>query len=260
MIQDQTWSYLQGLGWLLLTLGPLLFFQRRLHREFQIVLLLLTRHPTVALGVFALLFFPGVMLHELSHFIMAQLLMVKTGRFSLIPKLMPDGQLRLGYVETMPTDWMRDSLIGAAPLFSGMAAVIFLGNSRLGLVPLVNWLSQNNWEAFWQGLILLPQQTDFWLWFYLAFAISSTMLPSASDRRAWLPVILIVALLVGLALLAGAGPWMLENLSAPLNRIFNLLATIFGISLAMHLALLVPLLLLRRLLASATGLTVAERP
>jgi hypothetical protein len=159
----------------------------------------------------------------------------------------------------MPTDWVRDALIGAAPLFTGMAAVAYLGNSRLGLSPLVSWLVQGNWDAFWQGLILLPDQTDFWLWFYLAFAISSTMLPSASDRRAWLPLALIVTVMIVMALLAGAGPWMIVNLAAPLNRIFSLLATIFGISLALHLVLLLPTALFRRLLTSITGLTVAER-
>lgn len=259
MAQDQTWIYLQGLGWLLLTLGPLLFFQRRLHHELQVVLLLLTRHPTVALSIFALLFFPGVVLHELSHFLMAQLLMVKTGRFSLIPQLMPGGQLRLGYVETMPADWGRDALIGAAPLFSGMVVVAYIGGSRLGLAPLVAWLSLGNWDAFWQGLLLLPRQTDFWLWFYLAFAISSTMLPSASDRRAWLPVILLVVLIAGLALLAGAGPWLLDTLADPINRVLNLLAAIFGFSLAIHLVLLIPMAVVRRLLTGLTGLTVAAK-
>jgi hypothetical protein len=257
---DSAWFYLQGLGWLLLMLGPLLFFQRRLHREIQLALLLLTRHPTAALGIFSLLFFPGVLLHEFSHFMMAQLLMVKTGRFSVIPQVLPGGQLRLGYVETVPTDWLRDAMIGAAPLLSGGAAIAYLGGSRLGLAPLVLALEQNSWDSFWNGLAAVPQQADFWLWFYLAFAISSTMLPSSSDRRAWLPLALIFALLAVLALLVGAGPWMLENLAAPLNGIFRLVATIFGISLALHLVLLLPTMLFRRFLMGVTGLVVVEPP
>ncbi len=240
-------------------LGPLLFFQRRLHRELQVVLLLLTRHPMVALGIFAVLFFPGVLLHELSHFLMAQLLLVKTGRFSLIPQLMPEGQLRLGYVETHPTDWLRDSLIGAAPLITGGAAMAYLGSSRLGLSPLIDTLAQGQWEAFAQGLFALPQLPDFWLWFYLAFTISSTMLPSQSDRRAWLPLAVILLLLASAALLAGAGPWLMTTLTPPLNRFFQLLATIFGVSLAIHFVLLVPLVLLRRFLNGITGLTVVEK-
>src|SRR5512145_1583640 len=103
-------------------LGPLLFAQRWLHRETQLVFLLLTRSARLALGLFSLLFFPGVLLHELSHYLMARLLGVRTGRFSLLPELMPDGKLRLGFVETAETDIVRDALIGAAPLISGCIA------------------------------------------------------------------------------------------------------------------------------------------
>ena len=254
---NQFWVYLDGLGWLLLMLGPLLFAQRWLHREIQILFLLLTRKPVIALGLFSLLFFPGVLLHELSHYLVARLLGVRTGRFSLLPSLMADGKLRLGYVETAGSDVVRDALIGTAPLLSGGAAVAFLGINRLGLVPLAALAGQGDWQGLLQGLSALPAQQDFWLWFYLAFTISSTMLPSASDRRAWLPIILTGVFLVGVALLAGAGPWMLDNLAPWLNQALRAMATIFGISLALHLALLIPLRLLRELVMLASGLRLA---
>jgi hypothetical protein len=250
--------YLEGLGWLLLVLGPLLFFQRRLHHEIQLVFLVLTRRPTMALGIFSLIFFPGVLLHELSHFLMAQFLMVRTSGFSLTPTVLPGGRLRLGYVEVEGTDFFRDALIGTAPLISGGLAMAYLAGARLGFMPLANTIWQQNWPAFWDGLSKLPQQTDFWLWFYLAFAISSTMLPSASDRRAWLPLLLAVVVLLGLALLAGAGPWMLEHLALPLNRFLRLLTTIFGISLALHLVLLLPVFVLRALLMRAMRVQLVE--
>jgi hypothetical protein len=61
------------------------------NRETQAVFLLLTRRGEVAMVLFAVLFFPGVLLHEVSHYVMAQLLGVRTKRFSLIPKPLPDG-------------------------------------------------------------------------------------------------------------------------------------------------------------------------
>ncbi len=253
---EQIRLYFEGLGWLLLTLGPLLFAQRWLHREVQYIFLLLTRRPAMTLGLFSLLFFPGVLLHELSHFVMARLLRVRTGRFSLLPSLMEDGKLRLGFVETDETDLLREGLIGAAPLITGGAAVAYLGISRLGLVPLAAFVEMGNWPGLWQGISALPQQADFWLWFYLAFAISSTMLPSASDRRAWLPIVLVLFGLVGLALLAGAGPWMLAHLASWFDRAMRSLATIFGVSLALQLALLIPLRLLRALIMAITGVRI----
>jgi hypothetical protein len=239
-------------------LGPLLFAQRWLHREIQLVLYVLTRRPVIALGIFSLLFFPGVFLHEFSHFVMARLLGVRTGRFSLLPSLMPDGKLRLGYVETAGADVVRDGLIGTAPLISGGAVVAYLGIERLGLAALAGYAGQSDWAGFWQGLSQLPALPDFWIWFYLTFAISSTMLPSASDRRAWLPIALAALVLVGLALLAGAGPWLLEHLAPWLNQALRALATIFGISLALHLALLFPFRLLREFLMRLSGLRLVS--
>jgi len=257
---DQILPYAGGLGWLLLMLGPLLFAQRWLHREIQWVFLLVTRSQAVALGLFSLLFFPGVLLHELSHFLMARVLGVRTGRFSLLPSVIQDGRLRLGYVETEETDILRDALIGMAPLITGGAAVAYLGISPLGLVPLASFIDQADWPGLWQGLMALPNQSDFWLWFYLAFTISSTMLPSASDRRAWLPIILALLVLVGLALLVGAGPWMLENLGPWFDRAMRALATIFGVSLSLHIVLLLPFRLLRGLISQITGMRIVATP
>jgi hypothetical protein len=93
--------------WLVLLLGPLLFLQRRLHFEIQALLMILTRRPEIAFGLFSLLFFPGVLLHETSHFLMARWLGVRTGRVSLIPQVLPGGKLQLGFVETANADPLR---------------------------------------------------------------------------------------------------------------------------------------------------------
>ena len=58
-----------GILWLLLTLGPLIFLQRALHRAIQTVFLLITRRADITVALFSLLFFPGVLLHEGSHFL-----------------------------------------------------------------------------------------------------------------------------------------------------------------------------------------------
>src|SRR5512140_2833127 len=107
-----------GFFWLLASLAILLILQRSLHREIQAILLLITRNPNITIGVFSLLFLPGVFLHELSHFILAKLLGVRTGKFSLLPQVLPDGRVQLGYVEAASADIVRDSLVGVAALLS----------------------------------------------------------------------------------------------------------------------------------------------
>ncbi len=237
-------------------LAGFILVQRWLHRELQAVFLLLTRRPVTALGLFSLLFFPGVFLHELSHYVMARLLGVRTGRFSLIPKVLTNGTLRLGFVETAATDPLRDTLIGAAPLISGMAVVSFLGLKPLGILPLANFLIASEWSALWKEAALLPSRPDFWLWFYLAFAVSSTMLPSASDRRAWGSMALVFGIILIVAILPGVSDWMLENLAPAVNQGLRTLAAVFATSGIIHLVLAPPAWLAKILLSRITGLRV----
>lgn len=235
----------------------MLLLQRMLHREIQAVFLLISRRLEISQALFALLFFPGVLLHELSHFIMARLLLVRTGRFSLIPRAMPDGRLQLGYVETAQADLVRDALIGAAPLLAGGVFVAYAGQDRLGLLGLWEAARQAGSQALPAALSAVYQRSDFWLWLFLAFTVSSTMFPSRSDRRAWLPLGLSAAALLALALIAGAGPWMLTHLAPLLSRAALAATTVFGLSLGLHLLFIFPFMLLRRLLERLTGLEVA---
>src|SRR5574339_559257 len=173
---------LSALLWFVAMLLPLIVLQRLLHREIQAVFLILTRDARITMGIFSLIFLPGVFLHELSHFVMAKVLRVPTGRFSLFPQSLPDGRLQLGYVETGRSDVVRDSLIGAAPLIVGTLFVTFVAIDRLQMRILWDVFRNGQMSLFWMGLGMLPSVGDFYLWFYLVFAISSTMMPSESDR------------------------------------------------------------------------------
>jgi hypothetical protein len=246
---------LDGLWQLLLLLGPVLILQRRLHLEIQAVFLLATRRADLALVLYSVLFFPGVLLHEASHYLMARLLGVRTGRFSVLPRALPGGRLQLGFVETSSSDIFRDALIGAAPLVTGGLFVAYAGLYPLGLPVVWESLASGS-TGFLASLAGVQQQPDFWLWFYLTFAVSSTMMPSPSDRNAWTPLVLTAAFLLALSLVAGVGPWLIENLSLPLNHAFRSIALVLGITAGVHLVLLPPVWFLRLLLMKVTGLRV----
>jgi hypothetical protein len=245
-----------GLLWLLLTLTGFVFLQRFLHREIQAFLLILTRSQGVSQVLFALIFFPGVLIHELSHFLTAKLLGVWTGRFSLIPQAYENGKLRLGYVETTSGGFVRDALIGVAPLVTGCLFVVYTAIYQIHILPLWEVLRAADWKGFSTMLVLVPNSTDFWLWFYLTFTTSSTMMPSQSDRHAWLPLGLLVVGLAGVAILAGAGSWMLANLAPTFNQFLRALAMIFGLSGILHLVLFLPFFIIHRVLTRLTGIDV----
>jgi len=245
-----------GLLWLLVALAVFVFLQRLLHSEIQAFFLILTRRPGMTQVLFALIFFPGVLLHELSHFLSAKLLGVQTGNFSLIPQAQPDGKLRLGYVETASGGFVRDALIGAAPLVTGGLFVAYAANHQMHILPLWDLMRSADWGAFLVMLGSVPYSPDFWLWFYLTFTISSTMMPSQSDRHAWMPLGFLVLGLAAAATLAGAGAWMLANMAPPFNQFLRALAMIFGLSGGLHLLLILPFLVLHRILVRLTGVDV----
>ncbi len=239
--------------WMACALGALLLLDRWLHRHLQGLVLLVVRSQEAALLIYSLIFVPGVLLHEASHWLTATLLLVRTGRFSVWPARQPDGTLRLGYVETERVDFLREGLIGAAPLVFGGLVVGLVALFKLRLGPVGVALGRGNVVATLDALRLSLRSPDAWIWLYLAFAVSNSMLPSASDRRAWLPVTLLLAALGGVVYLAGFGP---ASLAGSLDRAARAAAAVFSITIGLDLAVMPGVWLLERAVSRRTGLRV----
>lgn len=242
--------------WLFVTLPPLLVLERWVHRHIQGIGLLITRDPDLATVVYSIIFFPGVALHEISHWLTAKLLGVQTGRFSLWPRRQPDGTLRLGFVETVKIDFLREALIGIAPLAAGSAVVVLIGYSRLAIGPLGTAIASGAVVDIAQKFLAILKTADAFIWLYLLFVVSNSMMPSASDRRAWLPVS-IMLVLIGIALYyVGAVPAVMQTLGEPLTAGVRVVASAFSITIGVNL-LIIPLIwLFEKLLVRVTGLQI----
>ena len=225
------WIPLVGLA---VTLALLLVVERWIHRHLQGTMLLITGDREIAVVLYALPLMPGILLHEVSHALVAKLLGVRVGRVSIRPKL-TNRRIQLGFVPVEETDVVRASLIGLAPLLTGSAAILLIGYLAFG----IGGLQQAFAEAAWGSLIdhfgELLMTPDIWLWAYLIFAVSNTMLPSRSDRESWTPIFLFLVLAGGLVWFAGLGPTIIERLGRPIQVATRWLAAVYGFTVVADL-------------------------
>lgn len=242
--------------WLLFSLALLVFLERWIHRHLQGLWLLIFRDADIALVIYALSMLPGVLLHELSHLLVATLLGVRTGHFSVIPERMEDGTLRLGYVETIKVDFFREAIIGAAPLVIGSAAIIFVGYAWLGVGPVGEALARGDLLGIAQGVQAMTRASDFWLWLYFIFTVSNSMLPSASDRRAWWPVLIVIAILTLFFFYAGLGSVLIATFWPAVEAAARALASAFTLTIGLNLFFAPLIWLAERGVMRLTGLKV----
>jgi hypothetical protein len=202
--------------WLAAAMGLLLLVERWIHRHLQGVMLLFTGNPEMALMLYALPLLPGIFLHEMSHALAAVLLHVRVGNITIRPKL-AGKRIQLGFVPVEETDAVRSSLIGLAPLLVGCAVTLLIGYAVFDIGSLGNAITAADWASAISSLTGMLQAPDVWIWAYVIFTVSNTMLPSRADRQSWAPVALLLILLIALIWVAGLGPALLANIATPLS-------------------------------------------
>lgn len=109
--------------------------------------------------IVSLIFLPGTIVHELSHFFAAIVLFLRVRHVEIFPSF-EGNEIKLGHVLYEKKDFLRSILVGVAPIVAGLFFFFLL--------------------SFFQ---LFPHQ-NFWLnlfFAYLIFAVSSTMFSSKKD-------------------------------------------------------------------------------
>ena len=232
-----------------------LILQQWLHRHIQGFALALTGNPGCAIRLLFYLLLPGVLLHELSHYVTAKLLLVRTNGFSIGIGSTRKKQVSLGSVNIDRTDPLRESLVGVAPFVVGLTAIwLIVGwgfnmwpNSGLSLTQMIERVRDYGYD--WTT----------WLDLYLVFAVSTAMIPSESDREPWGPVITVFGLGVAILFLLGWTPRVPQDYVTLARQLLDALTFALGIAVLVNGAVAVELWLLERMVERLSGKRVEYR-
>jgi hypothetical protein len=247
--------------WILfvVTLALLRYTQRWLERHMIGLFTLAAGQPEVAIIVYYVLMLPGVAVHELSHWLVAGALNVRTTRFTLRPEASEEG-VRLGYIETEKPDPLRGTLIGIAPLVSGLAIVLLMANNTLNIPAFADALETADLGVVIPAGKRLLRTPDFWMWLYFMFTIANSMMPSAADRRHW-PVIIVGVLVLGVLLaVSGYQETVWSALGGPVTEALGLLAAAFTPLIVLNLLVIALVWAIESLVRWRTDLQVDYHP
>ncbi len=208
--------------------------ERWLHQHIFKVGWLLTNNFHITTILYYCLFLPGIVLHELSIWLLAGLLRVRAERAIRFPAPQEIGELHLNFIRLSPqAGRSRVFVISLAPLLVGISTLWLLAEGvfrwRRALAP----LEDGGIDALALALQNVVNTADFWLWFYLAFAIANTMFPARSLLQSRPQKLLAAGGMTLLASLArtidsAASLALLESLAVALLQVlaFNLLVVL----------------------------------
>ena len=133
-----------------------------------------------AIKLFHLLLLPGVVIHELAHLIVAEVMLVRTGGLSFSLEQEED-RVVMGSVGIEQTDPVRRAIIGFAPVFVGILLIAFF---------VFYFLSENS---------PVPNPWNFILVLFVVFEIGNTMFSSRKDLEGTIQLLFVisVAIIVG---------------------------------------------------------------
>ncbi|KKT39697.1 hypothetical protein A3K29_02360 [Candidatus Collierbacteria bacterium RIFOXYB2_FULL_46_14] len=130
--------------------------------------------------IWSVIFLPGTVIHEMSHFFFAIITGARTGKIEIFPEYLEgdwedeeEGRsVALGYVQTQKLNPIQGFFVGTAPFIVGMFLLVWLAS-----------LLQTSY-ASGQILFLCLQG-------YLFFTVANSFFPSWSDIRQTLPLVII---------------------------------------------------------------------
>jgi hypothetical protein len=189
---------------------------------------------------YSLLFLPGTIIHELSHWIVAEILQVRTGEITIFPDMAEVGESRrLGSVATERSDPFRGFLIGIAPFVTGLGILVLLGK-----------LLSDGWGGnflWWQLALII----------YGIIVIANSMMISKEDRRTW-PFIIVLFLFLGI-LIFKYYPSLITGNNSLFSAILLPLNSVLGVTVGLNLVMIGGSYGLRRVVEQMTRKRITHK-
>lgn len=232
-----------------------IFLQQWLHRHIQGFVMILTGNSGWAVKLLFYLLLPGILLHEASHYVAAQILLVRTHGVHIGIGQTKKKQISLGSVKIDRTDPVRESIIGIAPFVVGISAIWLIAGWGFDLWP-------NSGLSFEQMFRRVGDYANDWLtWvdLYLVFAVSTAMIPSESDREPWGPVITFTGLIVAVLFLLGWTPRVPPDLVQLARQLLDALTFALGIAVVVNTIVAFVLWLVEQMVVRLQGKRVEYR-
>lgn len=181
--------------WFILLIELLLIFltSRNVFQSIFTLLFLLTRSQKISVSLISLFFFPGTVLHELSHLLTAEVLRVKTHGMEFSP-VYQNGRLKMGSVRVSQSDPIRQFFIGIAPFVMGVAALVSL------LFLYTRYFTVYSAFQSGQGVLIL-----FFLLLFV-FIITNTMFSSKKDMEGVMGLVVLAVVVIIAFFILGLHP------------------------------------------------------
>ena len=209
----------------------LYFISRLSIKELFYSLRIFIRHDKIVFAIVALIFFPGTVIHELSHFVIAIFLLLRVREIHIFPEF-EKNYIKLGRVIYEKQDVLRGIIVGIAPIVIGLIIFFWLSTLHIFLI-----------ENLWLKLLM----------FYLIFVISTTMFSSRQDLidlGYLLPITIMLIILLYLFQVDFVGLLTNPKLIAVTADFVYDVNVYLGISIGIHILMLFFLFTVKKLLKS----------
>jgi hypothetical protein len=190
-------------GFLVLWLGLLYLSRGHLTKQlFRLISLHGGGHRAFTV-IWSIIFLPGTIIHEMSHFFAAAFSGTYIGKIEIFPALPRPGlgqennfkEIHLGSVQTQQLGLFRGFIVGSAPFLVGFSLLVWLSSS-FDLRLTINELRITIYDLFR---------------LYLFFTVANSLFLSWVDFKHALPLVIIMVILGAALYAAGIGPMITQD-------------------------------------------------